>query len=130
MNSFTHPILEYFEANSWSEMFNFTSDRYEVTNLFNNPTNLEMRNGLRAEFDRLMNETGLAARFTNVVRSGNSFQAGVMGGMGPRYQFEGSTNLQTWNTVSEIKMSAAQTNVADSNAVTSKKFYRLNWISD
>jgi hypothetical protein len=89
-----------------------------------------MREGLRAEFDRLMNETGLAARFTNVSRTGNSFQAGFVGGIGPRYQFEGSTNLQTWTPISEIKMNATQATATDPNAVGARKFHRLNWISD
>ncbi|MEO5802114.1 MAG: sulfatase/phosphatase domain-containing protein, partial [Verrucomicrobiota bacterium] len=116
---------------SWSEMFNLTNDGHEVTNLFNIPAQQSTRNALRTEFDRLMDETGLAARLKNPARTGsNTFQANITGGIGPRYQFEASTNLQTWTPISEIKMNATQTSATDTNATGGAKFHRLNWISD
>lgn len=115
---------------AWSEMFDLTSDRYEVTNLFNQSAHQAMRTELRSEFDRQLRETGLAAQLANMTFSNAIFRLSVTGGIGPRYQLEGGTNLQAWMPISQIKMTTTQTNATDTNATGTAKFYRLRWISD
>jgi arylsulfatase A-like enzyme len=114
----------------WSEMFDLTTDRYEVTNLFNRPAFQTMRDQLRAEFDWQMSAVGLAAQMDSLAFSNGTFGLSVTGGIGPRYQLEGSTNLQAWSPVSEIKMTGAQAGATDTNASARRKFYRVRWISD
>ena len=117
---------------AWSEMFNLTNDRYEVTNLFNVPAQANMRANLKKEFDRLMSETGLGGRFTNLVRNPNGTRTlSLTSGLGPRYRLDGSTNLQTWTPLAETKMTSTQANVTDTNTTTPpSKYYRLEWIGD
>jgi len=114
----------------WCEMFNLTNDRYEVTNLFNLPAYRTMRDSLRAEFDRQMRETGLGAQLTNLRFSNGAFSLSITGGLGPNYQLESSSNLQTWTPLSQIKMTSTQAGATDSNISPVAKHYRLRWISD
>ena len=114
----------------WSEMFDLTNDRYEVTNLFNLPAYQPMRDSLRAEFDRQMRETGLGAELTDLKWSNGVFSLSLTGGMGPNYQLEASSNWQAWTPLSQIKMTSTQAGVTASNAVAPQNFYRVRWISD
>jgi len=111
-------------------MFDLATDRYEVTNLFNVPAAQTLRDALRAEFDRQMRDTGLAARLTNPAINGGAFQLNVTGGIGPRYQLESSADLQAWSPVAQIKMTGTQASVTDPNASPPRRSYRLQWISD
>jgi arylsulfatase A-like enzyme len=114
----------------WCEMFNLTSDRYEISNLFNQPASQTLRDNLRAEFDRQMRDTGLGAQQSSLKFSNGAWNLSITGGLGPRYQLESSTNLQTWTARSEIKMTGTQASVTDTNVAGGKTYYRLRWISD
>jgi arylsulfatase A-like enzyme len=114
----------------WCEMFNLTSDRYEVTNLFTATASQPLRGSLRAEFDRQMHDTGLGATLTNLKLSKGVFSLSLTGGLGPNYQLEASSNFQTWISVSQIKMTSTQAGVTASNAIAPRNFYRVRWISD
>ncbi len=116
--------------NSWSEMFDLTTDRYEVTNLFNTPAFQAKRNELQAELNRLVGEVGLMAKMADMKRTNNTFQFSFSGGIGPNYQLEKSTNLQTWSVVSTNKMTSSTMSATVTNATAGKEFYRLNWIGD
>jgi hypothetical protein len=90
-----------------------------------------MRAGLRKEFDRLMAETGLGARLTNLTKNPNGTTSlSLTGGLGPRYQFEGSADMQTWTPLAETKMTSTQATVTDTNSAAGRKFYRVRWIGD
>lgn len=114
----------------WCEMFNLTNDRYEVTNLFNLPAHQAMRASLRAEFDRQLRETGLGAELTNLKLSNGLYSLTLTGGLGPNYQLETSSNLQTWTPLSQIKMTSTQASVTASNAAAPRNYYRTRWIGD
>jgi hypothetical protein len=111
-------------------MFDLTSDGYEISNLFNVPSQQAMRDSLRAEFDRQMRNAGLAAELTAGKLSNRVFGLSITGGLGPNYQLESSSNLQSWTPLSQIKMNSTSAAVTDSNAVSPKQFYRLRWIAD
>ena len=111
-------------------MFDLTNDRYEVTNLYNVPAYQPMRDSLRAEFDRQMRETGLGAELRDPRLTNGVFSLNLTGGMGPNYQLESSSNLQTWTPLSQTKMSSSQAAVTVSNVVAPQSFYRVHWISD
>ena len=111
-------------------MFNLTNDRYEISNLFNLPLYRPMRDSLRAQFDQQMRETGLGAVLTNLKRSNAVFSLSVTGGLGPNYQLETSSNLQTWTPLSQIKMTSTQASVTATNAGAPGNLYRLRWIAD
>jgi hypothetical protein len=115
---------------SWSEMFDLSNDQYEVTNIFNNPAQAAMRDSLRSEFERLSRETGLSAIMTNNVRGAANFQFTLSGGIGPRYQLQKSTDLQSWSAVTEVKMTSANMTATDSNATAPTQIYRAEWIGD
>jgi hypothetical protein len=114
----------------WSEMFDLTSDRYEVTNLFSMPTHQTMRDALRGEFDREMRETGLAAKLTELKFSNNVCSLSITGGMGPRYELQRSSDMQTWTPIGEVKMDSFQAGMTDANAAAPWNFYRVQWIGD
>jgi arylsulfatase A-like enzyme len=114
----------------WSEMFDLTTDPYEVTNLFNLPAPQAMREALRSEFDRQMRETGLGAQLTPLSFSGGVCQMRVTGGEGPRWELQRSADLQTWTRIGEVKMGGQQATMSDPSAGTTKNFYRLEWIGD
>ena len=111
-------------------MFDLTSDPYEVTNLFNIPVKAELRDSLRSELDRLSRETGLSALLTNGARAVGGFQFTVSGGIGPRYQLQKSSDLQSWSSVAEIKMTSSQMNATDTNTIAPAQLYRAQWIGD
>ncbi|PYJ04371.1 MAG: hypothetical protein DME25_10085 [Verrucomicrobia bacterium] len=114
----------------WCEMFDLTSDRYEVTNLFSLLAYQATRGSLRAEFDRQMRDTGLAAQLTSSRPGNGRLNLTVAGGLGPNYQLESSSNLQAWTALSQFKMDSTQAVVTASNALAPKNLYRLRWISD
>jgi hypothetical protein len=91
-----------------------------------------MRASLRSEFDRLMAETGLGARLTNTVKNPNGTRTlSLTSGIGPRYQLQGSTNLQTWTALAETKMTNTQSSITDTNTTNlPAKHYRVEWIGD
>lgn len=114
----------------WCELFDLTNDRYEVTNVFFQPGHEALRAGLRAEFDRLLAETGLGAQFTNSTRSNNTFRAAINGGLGPRYRFESSPDFQNWTALAEVKLTNPPVNLVATNAGGAAQFHRLHWIGD
>ncbi len=114
----------------WSEMFDLSSDRYEVTNLFFVSAHQAMRDALRGEFDRQMRETGLAAELTRLKFSNGVYSLTVTGGMGPRYELQRSTNLQSWTPLGEVKLNSSQAGFTDPSAGPGRSFYRVRWIDD
>jgi len=115
---------------SWSEMFDLTSDSYEITNLFNDPTKAALRDSLRSELERLSTQTGLSAMVTDALRAPGRFQFTLSGGIGPRYQLQKSTDLQSWSPITEVKMTSNQMNATDTNATAPAQTYRAKWIGD
>ena len=114
----------------WSEMFNLTNDRYEVTNLFYLPAHQALRDALRGEFDRELRETGLAAELTRLTFSNGVSSLSLTGGMGPRYELQRSADLQTWTPIGEVKTGSLQADLTDTNAPRARSFYRVQWIGD
>jgi N-sulphoglucosamine sulphohydrolase, C-terminal len=114
----------------WCEMFNLTSDSYEISNLFNVAAQWPMRDSLRAEFDRQMRETGLGAVTTGTRLPNGTFNLTTTGGLGPNYRLEGSSDFQSWTALSTNKMTSTSAMVVVSNVPPSKQLYRLRWIGD
>jgi len=114
----------------WSEMFDLTCDRYEVTNLFYLPAPQAMRAALRVEFDREMRETGLAAELTQLKYSNGVYSLSVTGGMGPRYELQHSADMHSWTPIGEVKMDGFRTNMLHMNTGQPLNFYRVRWISE
>lgn len=114
----------------WSEMFDLNTDRYEVTNLFFLTDRQATRDALRNEFDRELRETGLAAELTKLKFSNGGYSLSLTGGMGPHYEIQRSTDLQTWAPIGEVKMDGWQADITDMNAPPARSFYRAYWIAD
>ncbi len=115
---------------SWAEMFDLATDPYEVTNLFNNPAKAAMRDSLHSELNRLSTQFRLSVTLTNAVRAAGNFQLTLSGGIGPRYQLQKTTNLQSWTSVTEVKMTSGQMTAADTNGAAPSQLYRAEWIGD
>jgi hypothetical protein len=114
----------------WSEMFNISNDRYEITNLFNVAGSKTQRDALREEFDRQMRDTGLGAIVTGTKSGANTYTLTATGGIGPNYQLQVSTNLVTWSPLSTFKMASSSATVTNTTTSGSRNWFRLNWIGD
>jgi arylsulfatase A-like enzyme len=126
----TAKLIMYPGHPDWSEMFDLASDRYETNNLYTLPAHAATRDSLRACLDQLMIETGLAGRLGQVSRSNTLCTLQLAGGIGPRFQIESSTNLQTWLPVQEVKMTSLGATVTDTNGAAARKLYRGRIIAD
>jgi len=112
----------------WTELYDLSADIYETNNVFNNPAYRVARDQMLALFNGYMGTNGLQARLSGPNLNNGVFSMNVTSGMGPMYQLESSTDLQTWTPVSLIPMNCFQTNAADYNAGNSNKFYRVSWV--
>ena len=113
----------------WCELFNLTTDGYEVTNLFNVPSGQTLRQQLRSEYDSLIAETGLGGIFTKVTRTNSNVTLNLAGGIGPRYELEGSSDSQSWSSRGQLKMTNSQMTTGFSSTNVTEML-RLRWTSD
>ncbi|HKB05669.1 MAG TPA: sulfatase/phosphatase domain-containing protein, partial [Gemmataceae bacterium] len=52
----THKLLRYRDHPEWTELFDLAADRFETTNLLNDPKHAAVRSRLEDEHDRLAKE--------------------------------------------------------------------------
>jgi arylsulfatase A-like enzyme len=116
----------------WSEMFDLGADPYETNNLYALPEYASLRSSLRAEFDRLADETGLSATLEAPMVSGLNCTLRISGGIGPRYQLESATELAgAWTPFGDVKMTDFQHTATDTNTIPAPaRFYRARMIAD
>jgi arylsulfatase A-like enzyme len=130
VRTMTNKLIKYPGNENFNEVFDLTSDPYEVTNLVNHPLYAAARGTLESEFNRLLGETGLGARISAPTLTATNAQFQITSGFGPRYQFEYSSDFQTWTNLQEVKMIGTVTNVTDTNAPNGQRFYRAKMMAN
>lgn len=129
----TAKMIVYPGVPEWTEVFDLTSDPYEINNLANQPAHASLRTELEAEFNHLLRETELIFDAGTPSLTGSGFTVTYSGGDGPDYQFEWSNDLSIWNPLgTTISMDPRDTNgtatLVDPTNRDDKIFYRARMV--
>jgi hypothetical protein len=119
-------LVKYPGNEGWTELFDLQQDAFETNNVFGQPLHQPTRAALEAEFDQLLLDTGLAARFGTPQPGPAGVTLPLTGGLGPRYQIEYGPDLQSWTPLQSVKMTGTQTNLSDPGT----GFYRARMIAN
>ncbi len=143
----TNKLVVYPGHDAWLELFDLMADPYETNNLARDPAQAGVLADLTSRFNVCLDTMGLMLRTSAIQFSpGNpgTFTWLSHGGIGPRYQFESTTNFINWTPVQQFKMdptnyinpvtSAIDSNFSasmlDADANGSHAFYRVKMIGD
>lgn len=125
----TNKWIHYVGHPEWSELFLMAEDPFETNNLAFNPAYAAQRSLMESALREQMDTLGLLARMQSFRRTNNTLQFDLVGGYGPVWQLETSTNLLNWLPWTSVRMNVftgdgAKVPVSDTNPAMVRKFYR------
>jgi arylsulfatase A-like enzyme len=131
----TNKVITCPDHDEWTELFNLADDPYETNNLAANPLFLPLRQELHAALVQQMRDTSLLAALTSPSRAADTVQLSLVGGIGPGYQVQSSTDLAAWLPLANLLMTnsldgTGHASVTDPTATTPRKYYRARLIQN